>query len=266
MTTLLLLHVSDLGYAGQVFAYVIDFAARSHHEGNADPPAREPHHPAPQQHGRCVSRYEERGTHGVPGGGDGTPALGQPGRLGGNGLAAEVFLHPAPEHESLVITIPIGKKRFYYNRKINCLPAEGARIETGGQRQEVRPTCTWAISIGAAACGSTARFGCGASASGFLPDGRRIGLNLGFGFGDTSAAENAAILEGRIHKLEQCTSRMIRTTSVPWHMVAPDGRLDLTFTLLRPYRRDESARHHQRGAPDVRTATAAPQSPMTARR
>lgn len=37
-----------------------------------------------------------------------------------------------------------------------------------------------------------------ASASGFLPDGRRVGLNLGCGFGDLSAAtENCLVLEGR---------------------------------------------------------------------
>ena len=35
-------------------------------------------------------------------------------------------LHCPPEHESMTIVIPIEEKRFYYNRKINCLPAEGS--------------------------------------------------------------------------------------------------------------------------------------------
>ena len=41
-----------------------------------------------------------------------------------------------------------------------------------------------------------------ACASGFLADGRSVGLNLGCGFGDPPAAsENALILDGKIHKL-----------------------------------------------------------------
>jgi hypothetical protein len=43
-----------------------------------------------------------------------------------------------------------------------------------------------------------------ASVSGFVPDRRTVGLNLGFGFGDTSAAtENTLSLDGRIHTLDQ---------------------------------------------------------------
>ena len=70
-----------------------------------------------------------------------------------------------------------------------------------------------------------------ASASGFLPDRRTIGLNLGFGFGDTSAAtENTFILNGRIHKLGQVDFTYDPTDFMrPWRMVSPDGRLDLEF-------------------------------------
>ncbi len=71
-----------------------------------------------------------------------------------------------------------------------------------------------------------------ASASGFLADRRTIGLNLGFGFGDASAAtENTLILNGRVHKLAQVDfSYDAHNFMQPWRMVAPDGRLDLTFT------------------------------------
>jgi hypothetical protein len=71
-----------------------------------------------------------------------------------------------------------------------------------------------------------------ASASGFLPDGRTVGLNLGFGFGDTSkATENALILDGRIHKLAQVDFQYSsQDFKRPWKMSSPDGRLDLEFT------------------------------------
>jgi hypothetical protein len=71
-----------------------------------------------------------------------------------------------------------------------------------------------------------------ASASGFLPDQCPVGLNLGFGFGDTRAAtENALFLDGRIHKLGQVDFRYDDSDFMqPWRMTSPDGRLDLQFT------------------------------------
>lgn len=35
------------------------------------------------------------------------------------------------------IVIPIGRKRFYYNRKVNCLPAVGW-LDRDGVREELR--------------------------------------------------------------------------------------------------------------------------------
>ena len=71
-----------------------------------------------------------------------------------------------------------------------------------------------------------------ASASGFLADRRRLGLNLGFGFGDTSAAtENSVLVEDKLHKLGEVKfSYDNKNFKAPWTMVSPDGRLELTFT------------------------------------
>ena len=70
-----------------------------------------------------------------------------------------------------------------------------------------------------------------ASASAYLPDGRAIGLNLGMGFGDTSAAtENAIILDGRIHKLDQVKFQYNSTNYMkPWKFQDNQGRLKLEF-------------------------------------
>ena len=38
----------------------------------------------------------------------------------------------------MAIVIPIPEKRFYYNRKVNCMPAEGW-IQHGGERIEMDP-------------------------------------------------------------------------------------------------------------------------------
>ena len=60
--------------------------------------------------------------------------------------------------------------------------------------------------------------------------GSRVGLNLGFGFGDTSAAtENTLLVDGRIHKLGQLTFEYDNTNFMkPWRMRS--DRVELTFT------------------------------------
>ncbi len=223
--------LADLGYAGQVFAYIVDFAARSHHEETLTIPLAHGIS-LPRNSTEGISRYDGKAVRM-------TFQAETAGRrlsitwpnFGGADLAAEIFLHLPPTHESLVITIPIHKNRFYYNRKINCLPAEGW-IESGGQRLELRPDTHLGNLDWGRGVWEYKSFWVWASASGFLPDQRCVGLNLGFGFGDTSAAtENALILDGRVHKLGRVDFTYDSGNFMePWHMVAPDGRLDLTFT------------------------------------
>jgi hypothetical protein len=71
-----------------------------------------------------------------------------------------------------------------------------------------------------------------ASASGFLANGATVGLNLGYGFGDNSAAtENALILNGVIHKLDQVEFDYDPENYMkPWGFQDNQGRLDLTLT------------------------------------
>jgi hypothetical protein len=70
-----------------------------------------------------------------------------------------------------------------------------------------------------------------ASASGFTSDGRTIGLNMGYGFGDTSAAsENAFILNGKLHKVGKIEFNYNSNNFMePWTMISEDKRINLTF-------------------------------------
>jgi hypothetical protein len=220
--------LADLGYAGQAFVYMLDFATGRYHEETLTiPPGGGITLPRNSTEGE--SRYDNgkvRLAFRV------TPA----GRhlsvvwpdFSGQPLAAEIDLRLAPEHESTVVVIPIRGNRFYYNRKVNCIPAEGW-LQIGGDRTEIRPeTCLGNLDWGRGVW-EYRSFWVWASASGFLPDRRTIGLNLGFGFGDTSAAtENTFILNGRIHKLGRVDFTYDPADFMrPWRMVSPDGRLDL---------------------------------------
>jgi hypothetical protein len=223
--------LADLGYAGQVFAYGVDFEAGTYHEETLTLPLARGI-TLPRNSTAGVSAYAGRQAKMVLRSESGGRRLSVawPG-FGDHGLAAELFFHLPPEHESLVITIPIEHKRFYYNRKVNCLPAEGW-VEAQGQRLTLAPdqhlgNLDWGRGVW-----PYRSFWVWASASGFLPDRRPVGLNLGFGFGDTSAAtENALVLGGRMHKLGQVDFHYDDSDfRQPWRMTSPDGRLDLQFT------------------------------------
>ena len=72
-----------------------------------------------------------------------------------------------------------------------------------------------------------------------LGDGRKFGFNLGYGFGDTSAAtENMLFVDGVADKLEDVVFDIPKKPDgsfdylAPWKVTSPDGRLDLTFAPI----------------------------------
>jgi hypothetical protein len=223
--------LSDLGYLQMVFAYVVDFARHSHVEQTLTllPGAGVQ---LPRNSTEGESRFDNGKVKLV----FSNDAEGRrlevdwPG-FDRQGLRAQVKLSLPAQQESLVMVTPIGKKRFYYNRKINCLPAEGW-VEYQGEKTELTPgTCLGNLDWGRGVW-EYRSFWVWTTASGFLPDGRRIGLNLGFGFGDTSAAtENAILLDGKVHKLGQVVYIYDpKNLKAPWSLRSPDGRLTLRFT------------------------------------
>ncbi len=222
--------LADLGYACQAFVYTVDFGTRRHHEetrtilpGGVTLPRNSTAGVSEYASGDLHLRFEAAA-------GERRLFVRWP-AFDGQPLSAEITLAAPPAHESTVVVIPIGQGRFYYNRKMNCLPASGW-LQIGSEREEITPaTCLGNLDWGRGVWEYRSTW-VWASASGFLRDGRTAGLNLGFGFGDTSAAtENTLILGGRVHKFGQVDwTYDAANFQAPWRMVAPDGRLDLTFT------------------------------------
>ncbi len=223
--------VSDIGYLGMVFAYGIEFNSGEYKEqtlallfaGGVKLP-RNSTSGVTEYTGKGVTlRFSvQPGTR--------TLSVRWPG-FGGSAFNAEVTLDCPPQHESMNIVIPIPGNRYYYNRKVNCMPASGW-VEYLGTRYPIDPaTCLGSLDWGRGVW-EYSSFWVWASASGFLADRRRVGLNLGYGFGDTSAAtENCVILEGKVHKLGQVDfTYSNKDFKAPWTMRSPDGRLDLVFT------------------------------------
>jgi hypothetical protein len=222
--------LADLGYAGQVFAYVVDLERREYHEETRTVLLGRGLH-LPRGSSMGMSSYEDakiRMRFQVE---DSCRLLSVtwPG-FWDQGLAAAVRLRLHPEQESMVIVIPIGERRFYYNRKINCIPANGW-VDLGDKHHVLTPQeCLGNMDWGRGVWDYRS-YWVWASASGYLPDRRAAGLNLGFGFGDTRAAtENAFILDGRVHKLGLVDfSFSNKDYTKPWKIVSADGRLKLEF-------------------------------------
>lgn len=221
--------IADLGYAGQVFVYMVDFDRGSYVEDTITIPfGRGVHLPRnsdqgrSEWHGKKARLAFDHAEHAR------TINL-EWDSFDGNRLTANLTFGLAPEHESTVVAIPIGAKRFYYNRKINCMPVAGG-ITVGDSVIDLnRDTSSGTLDWGRGVWEYDS-FWVWASGSGFLGDGRRVGLNMGFGFGDTSAAtENTLLVEGRIHKLGTINLDYDNANFMrPWTMRS--DRVDLTFT------------------------------------
>ncbi len=223
--------IADLGYAGNLFVYTLDWASGAlHEEGLVVPLSRGVVLPRGSDAGRSEFVDKRLRLLFDVDGEQRRISVDWPAFHDGRGIAAEITLHCPARHESMVIATPIGRKRFYYNRKTNCMPAAGW-IRYGEEREELSPQTTLGSLDWGRGVWEYRSFWNWGSASGFLPDGRTVGLNLGCGFGDTSAAtENCLILDGRVHKLADVPFAYDSTDYMKdWRFVSSDGRLDVTL-------------------------------------
>ncbi|MEG1983688.1 MAG: DUF2804 domain-containing protein [Oscillospiraceae bacterium] len=149
----------------------------------------------------------------------------------------DITLSDEPE-ESMVIATPYkeDKKAFYYNQKINCMRACGS-AEFDGRCYEFEPetsfgTLDWGRGVWTYS--NTWYWG---SLSGQV-GGKPFGFNIGYGFGDTSAAsENMLFYDGRAHKTENVTFNIPMKNGredylSPWTFSSSDGRFEMDFVPI----------------------------------
>lgn len=154
-----------------------------------------------------------------------------PGFDDGTGLSGEIWLEQ-PAMDRMVIATPFADDplAFYYNQKINCMPAQG-RVTRGADVYDFHSSDAFAVLDWGRGVWTYDNIWYWGSASG-LVDGRPFGFNIGYGFGDTSAAsENMLFVDGRAHKLDQVTFHMPdgAPDSAPWRFSSNDGRFELDF-------------------------------------
>jgi hypothetical protein len=144
------------------------------------------------------------------------------------------FVIEDKKDESMTILTPWANhpKAFYYNQKINCMPVQGT-LALGTQTVAFGETDTFAVldwGRGVWTYKNTWYWG---SLSGVV-DGKRFGFNIGYGFGDTSAAsENMLFYDGIAHKLDQVRFELDPSDFMkPWRFTSNDGRFEMTMTPI----------------------------------
>ena len=152
---------------------------------------------------------------------------------GRDALDAHIVLTHEPE-ESMVICTPFDKPgHFYFNQKINCLRASG-KVTVGEQEYMLDPSDTFAVLDWGRGVWTYHNTWYWASASG-LVEGVPFGFNLGYGFGNTSAAtENMLFYNGKAHKLSKVRFRIPgrrrkRRYMEQWEFTSDDGRFEMRF-------------------------------------
>lgn len=224
--------VSNLGYAGMVFIYYVDFHDQTCVERSIITPwGKDCILPHSSESGNIEFKGEGVRVSFLRRSDHREIMVAWKDFYQGSEITADLTVYQPDRIESIVMSTPIGRKRFYYNQKINCMPTEGT-IRLGKRvytldRKSALTTLDWGRGVW-----EYSSYWNWASASGFLRDGRSVGLNLGTGFGDLShATENCFFINGKMTKLDRVeflydSSNYMRQ----WFFPSNDGKLNLTFT------------------------------------
>ena len=152
----------------------------------------------------------------------------------GKRLRAEITL-TNPLKQNMVIATPFNKRgRFYYNAKLNCMRADGW-FEIDGKKYVFSPDSALASLDWGRGVWTYKNTWYWSSLSCYVGD-KRVGFNLGYGFGNTSAAsENMLFVEDTAYKLGRLNfgipgdgTRKIDFLS-EWHFTDDEGKVDLIF-------------------------------------
>ncbi len=154
-----------------------------------------------------------------------------------NDLSFEIVIKNVPK-ETMVIATPFDKEKyFYYNQKINCMVASGWFMINEQKfvfdEEDTLATLDWGRGVWT--YDNTWYWG---SLQTRLKDGKTFGFNIGYGFGNTSAAsENMLFYDGSAHKIENVDFGIPNDNKKgvnpdymqKWHFTSSDNRLDLIF-------------------------------------
>lgn len=149
-------------------------------------------------------------------------------------LDVEIVLDHEPRDSMVIATpFPDAPQAFYYNQKIVGMRASGTVTYDGTVHTltDTRGILDWGRGVW-----TYSNTWYWSALTGVLSDGTEFGFNLGYGFGDTSAAtENMLFVNGVAHKLTDvvfnipCDDKGNHKYTDTWTLTSSDSRVDMTF-------------------------------------
>jgi Domain of unknown function (DUF2804), N-terminal/Domain of unknown function (DUF2804), C-terminal len=146
-------------------------------------------------------------------------------------LSAKFTINTPPDHETLNVVIPWDEKTFQFTSKQNTLPSAGSVTFGDETIQFGREQSFACLDYGRGIWPRNCVWNWG-SASG-MQNGRSLGLNLGGQWTDgTGMTENGICVNGNLTKISEELHWQYDKSNFmkPWHISAPSGSIDLTFT------------------------------------
>ena len=148
----------------------------------------------------------------------------------GKPFACDIVL-AQPPMDTIVIAMPWKEKRtaFYYNQKINCMRASGS-MTFDGRKYEFSPETDFGtLDWGRGVWTYDNRWYWGSGNT--VINGKPFGFNIGYGFGDTTAAsENILFYDGKCHKLDDVEFHIPKDSYMkPWTFTSSDSRFEMDF-------------------------------------
>lgn len=154
------------------------------------------------------------------------------------GIKGEIVLEDHPKMDNTVVVTGYKEdpKRFYYNHKINYMPANGS-IQIGKKEFKFNPETSFGLMDWGRGIWPYHTHWLWGSACGIV-DGIPVAFNIGYGFGDLSThTENIIFYDGKAHKIDEVTfHHKNRDPSKQWKFTSNDDRFNMVLEPLIPHR------------------------------
>ncbi len=154
------------------------------------------------------------------------------------GLKGSITLEDNPKMDNTVVVTGYKEdpRLFYYNHKINYMPAEGS-LQIGDTSYTFEPETSFGLMDWGRGIWPYKTHWLWGSACGIV-NGVPVAFNIGYGFGDLSThTENIIFYDGKAHKIDEVVfHHQNRDPTKPWKFTSNDDRFNMVLTPLIPHR------------------------------
>ncbi len=154
------------------------------------------------------------------------------------GIQGIIELDDKPEWDNTVVVTGYKEdtRLFYYNHKVNMMPAKGT-IRIGDETYQFEPETSFGLMDWGRGIWPYKTHWLWGSACGIV-NGVPVAFNIGYGFGDLSThTENIIFYDGKAHKIDEVEfHRENRDPTKPWTFTSNDDRFNMFLEPIIPHK------------------------------